>query len=170
MRRGEILIFLALLIGFSPGQAAGPPNPAGPLELGMELASSEKALDSGRVTTEFNLFALRDLWVRVKVPKIGPASLLNLTFTTPRGEVFYETNRFFSHRPQVTTMRLPGQDHPVTVFPAKRLARGFGLDLPIPIAGSVFQRYPHFGAWVVQAKLSGPNETLSTKLEVRVTP
>jgi hypothetical protein len=170
MRHTVMLFLLILLAGFGQGRAAGVPKSAGPIEAGIELANSEQGLESGQIVTEFDVFGTRDLWVRVRVPKIDSPTLLNLTFTTPRGDVYYETNSYFSRLPRVTTRRPTGADHPVTVFQARRLPGGYGLDLSIPITGSVFQRYPIPGIWTVRARLSGSNETLSTTVSVRVTP
>jgi len=170
MRRNLTLFLLVLLASFGQGRAAGPPKPTGPIEAGIGLASSEQGLESGQTVKEFDLFGTRDLWIRVKVPKIDSPTLLNLTFTTPRGDIYYETNSYFSRLPRVTTGRPSGADHPVTVFQARHLPGGYGLDQSIPITGSVFQRYPIPGIWTVRARLSGSQETLSTTVSVRVTP
>jgi hypothetical protein len=149
---------------------AAQPTADGRLEEAIELASSEEKLVEGETSTGFNLFSLRDLWVRVKVARMPRTALLHLTFTSPSGEVFYETKVLFSRGSRATHVKVPGARHAITAFPAKRLFEGFALDQSIPIGLGVFMRYPKPGTWLVQATLEGRHEPLGVRMELSVAP
>ena len=169
MRRLRLLILLLLLPVFAEGRAAAPPGPAVPFAPTILFASSQAELDTGSLVTEANFARQRDLWIRVMVSRMPPTTLLGLSFITPDGQPFYETNRFFSRLPQVASTRVPGGQRPAVVYQARKLPGGYALDLPIAIAGSVFLRYPAPGTWTVQAKV-GDSERISRTLEVSVNP
>ena len=133
------------------------------------FASSQSELDTGPLLTEANFARQRDIWIRVMVSRMPPTTLLGLTFITPEGQPFYETNRFFSRLPQVASTVVPGGQRPDVVYQARKVPGGYALDLPIAIAGSVFLRYPSPGNWTVQAKV-GNSERFSRALEVSVNP
>jgi hypothetical protein len=170
MRRTVTVILLLALTVLTQGRATALAKPKGSARAGIQLAQAEEGLDAGQSLASFDLFQTRDLWIRVTVPKLDQVSSLNLTFTGPRGDVFYETNRFFTRAAQSSIERGSDGKHPLTYFQAKHVPGGFGLDQPIPIAGNVFQRYPTPGVWTIKARLSGSDEVLSTKVVVRVTP
>src|SRR5262249_13920532 len=153
MRRAAMFLLLVTLAG--PARAAAHKSPPGLLEAGIDLARTEEALNAGDLIREFELMQMRNLWVRVKVPKLDRSVRLNLTLTSPRGDVFYEVNRTFGRVPRDTMSPAPGGKSSITTFQARRIAGGWGLDLPVPIAGNVFQRYPTPGVWRVAARLSG---------------
>jgi hypothetical protein len=169
MRRLRLLILLLLLPAFAEGRAAAPSGPAVPFAPTILFASSQAELDTGSLVTEANFARQRDLWIRVMVSRMPPTTLLGLSFITPDGQPFYETNRFFSRLPQVASTRVTGGQRPAVVYQARKLPGGYALDLPIAIAGSVFLRYPAPGTWTVQAKV-GDSERISRTLEVSVNP
>ena len=169
MRRLRLLILLLLLPVFAEGRAAAPSARAVPFAQAIQFASSQSELDTGPLLTEANFARQRDLWIRVTVSKMPPTTLLGLTFTTPAGQPFYETNRYFSRLPQVASTVVPGGQRPDVVYQARKVPGGYALDLPIAIAGSVFLRYPAPGTWTVQAKV-GDSERISKTLEVSVNP
>jgi hypothetical protein len=169
MRRLRLLILLLLLPVFAGGRAAAPSVAAVPFAPTILFASSQSELDTGPLLTEANFARQRDLWIRVMVSSMPPTTQLGLSFITPEGQPFYETNRFFSRLPQVTSTRAPGGQRPAVVYRARKLPGGYALDLPIAIAGSVFLRYPAPGTWTVQAKV-GDSERISRTLEVSVIP
>ena len=170
MRRSRMWIVLVLWSAASSRLASGaaPAPPA--VKPGLEFAVSETALAQGAVSSDFDFSALRDLWVRVRLPKLPRTTEIDLTFLTPHGETFYETTRYFSRLPQAAVARIPGADHPVTVMPARRIRGGYALDLPVPVAGSVFLRYPAPGKWMVRATLAESGQLLTAPVEIRFTP
>lgn len=170
--RRSLLWVLALLVcGISTGVTAAEGSPrGGPFEEGIALASSERGLEEGANSTSFNLLELRDLWVRVNVARLPRTSVLALTFTSPRGEIFHETRVLYSRETRAMDMRLPGASRSVTAFPAKPLAGGFALDQAIPIGIGAFVQYPQPGTWRIQATLDGRHEPLSVEMDLRVTP
>lgn len=169
MRRNRMWVVLILWSAVSRLASAAAPSPPA-VKPGLEFAVSEAALEQGAASNDFDFSALRDLWVRVKVPKLSRTTEIQLTFLTPRGETFYETTRYFSRLPQAAVARIPGADHPVTVMPARRIRGGYALDLPVPVAGSVFLRYPAPGKWWVRATLAESGQSLSSPVEIRFTP
>jgi len=169
MRRLRLLALLWLLPAFAEGAAAAPSAHAVPSVPDIQFASSQPELDTGPLLAEANFAHQRDLWVRVRVAKMPPTTLLGLTFLTPDGQPFYETNRYFSRLPEVASTIVPGGFRPEVVYRARKLPGGYALDLPIAIAGSVFLRYPAPGTWTVQATI-GDAGGISRTLEVSVNP
>jgi len=170
LRRKTILIVSMLCIAGLVGLAAGAPPETPHVKPTLEFAASEAALEQGAVSNDFDFSALRDLWIRVRVPKLSPTTEIDLAFITPGGEIFYETTRYFSRVPQAATTRVPGRDHPVTAMPARRIRGGYTLDMPVPVAGSVFTRYPAPGGWTVRARLVESGQSLSAPVAIRFTP
>lgn len=166
----RLLILAVLLPTFAEVRAAARPAPAIPFVQEIQLAASQADLEAGPLLTEANFASLRDLWIRVMISKMPPTTLLKLSFVTPAGKPFYETSRFFSRLPQVTSTVVPGDGRPAVVYSARKLPGGYALDLPVAIAGSVFLRYPTPGTWSVQVRVGDSGETLSKTLEVSVNP
>jgi hypothetical protein len=169
MHRLRLLALLWLLPALAEGGAAAPSAHAVPSVPAIQFASSQPELDTGPFLAEANFARQRDLWVRVMVAKMPPTTLLGLTFLTPDGQPFYETNRYFSRLPEVASTVVPGGQRPAVVYRARKLPGGYALDLPIAIAGSVFLRYPAPGTWTVQATV-GDSGGISRTLEVSVNP
>lgn len=173
MSRTTGLLLLALTLGGCTNPGAAPPGPPPPdlsqtFVAGIQLASDERLLDRGIYATRFNFAYLKDLWVRVGISQMPQMSIVKLTFTNPKGEVFYETSSPFSWDPEMKGMNMPGMDHPITVVRAKAVTGGYLLDRAVPIGGSVFMKYPAEGTWVIMAKV---DETLyTTEMQVSVTP
>jgi len=169
--RGSRLVILALLLpAFAAGRSEARPAPAARQVQEIQFASSEADLETGSLLTEANFAQLRDLWIRVVVSKMPPKALLTVAFLTPAGEPFYETNRFYSRLPQVTSTVAPKTGGPAVVYSARKLPAGYALDLPVAIAGSVFLRYPAPGTWSVRVKVGESGEILSKTLAVSVNP
>ncbi len=160
-----------LLVACNSGQAppAGPDLATAPLSAGISLASSQEELEAGVTTPIFNLYYLRDLWVRVRVPAIGGLAQLKLKFILPSGEVVYEDASAFSPDPTMTTAIMGPMPYPSTVFAAKPVPSGVALDRPIPVAGTVFTRNAKAGTWTVKATVDGVPGELSTPMEVTTT-
>lgn len=170
MRRLAPLLLSALtFLGHAP-DAARAQSRGAHFQEGIELSSSEAGLEQGAVSTRFNLLELRDLWIRVRVARMPHISLLRLTFTSPRGEVFYETKLLYSREPRAMEVQVQGVPHLRTAFPAKRVPGGYALDQPIPIGAGVFMRYPQPGTWLVQATLDGHHEALAVHVDLGVAP
>ncbi len=157
-----VLLVLALLVCRESAGLA--PSAAVPLREGIVFASSEAALDHGLADTQFDFLELRDLWVRVKVRRLSPLVTLKLTFTSPGGTPFYETTLLYTTDPNVRRGTLNGA--PASALQTKHTPGGFALDYPVPIAGTVFQRYPKPGSWLVQAQIESTQTSLSTPLDV----
>jgi hypothetical protein len=121
---------------------------------GIELSNSQLGLDNGMTSTKFDFFQVRDVYVRVKLQSMSTLITLKLEFLDPAGFAFYETNQLYTTDPSMTmgTMMKPGVP-PSPTMPAKPIAGGYALDYPVPIAGSVFQRFPKPGAWTVRASV-----------------
>ncbi len=170
MRGIAALLLMMLPAGSGGGAVAGPASHPGPFAEGIDLAVSAEGLGQDASASPFNFLHLRDLWVRVNVSKMPKTAALNLVFVSPRGETFYESTLYFSRDTKVKSVTPLGADHPAVVLQARRLPGGFALDQPIPIVGSVFLRYPMPGTWMVQARISGMAETLTTRMEVEVMP
>jgi len=166
---GRFLLVAVLLAAGVPGTGSSTPASPSGFDKGMRFATSREGLDQG-FSGAFDFAHLRDLWIRVQVAKLPRTAALHVALLTPEGRAFYETSRNFSRLPEVTLAKPPNADHEVTVFPAKRIQGGFALDLSVPVAGSIFVRYPSPGVWTVQARLVETGESLSEKLEVRFTP
>ena len=158
----RILVLAAALV--AGAAAAAPPASRGnPFHEGIEFASSEAALENG-TATRFDFLGLRDLWVRVKVRSPSRLVTLKLTFASPGGDAFYETTLLYAIDPRVHTGKINGA--PTNVLTAKRIPSGFALDYPVPIAGSVFQRFAKPGSWQVQAQVGSADTPLSAPLDV----
>ncbi len=170
-RTTRIILIVTMLCAGLSRLAAGAPPAAPHAKPSLELAASEAALEQGAVASNFDFSALRVLWIRVKVPKLSPTTEIDVALINPRGETFYETTRYFSRLPQAaTTARISGRDRPVTVMPAQKIRGGYALDLPVPVAGSVFLRYPAPGRWMVRATFAQSGESLTAPIEIRFTP
>jgi hypothetical protein len=159
-----------LMLTLAMAAAAGHPEAAGRHADGIVMAISQQGLEQAAPFPSFDLMRLRDLWVRLQVQRMPKTARLDLVFTSPRGEAFYQTSLFFSRDPKLTSMSIAGSDHAVTVFPARKVAGGYALDQVVPIAGSVFTRYPIPGTWVVQATVSGLSDTFTATMDLEVTP
>jgi hypothetical protein len=158
----RILVLAAALVA-GAAAAAPPASHGAPFREGIEFAGSEAAL-ADATATQFDFLALRDLWVRVKVHRPSRLVTVKLTFTSPGGGAFYETKVLYATDPRVRTGRINGA--PASALPAKRIPGGFALDYPVPIAGSVFQRFAKPGSWTVQAQVESAETPLSAPLEV----
>ena len=172
---------LGLALGAATGctNAAGPPTPEPPLGVSAQspegfrpallLADSEEALRAGATTTHFNFAYVRDLWFRAKVPSLQHVAMLNVKFVSPQQTVFYEDNFPFSPDERMTEMSMPQASHPLTVLHAHPVSGGLALDHMVPIAGSVFQRYPMPGTWLVQVRVDGYPNLLTSEMNVEMT-
>lgn len=158
----RILVLAAALLA-GAAAAAPPASHSTPFREGIEFASSEAALEDA-TGTQFDFLELRDLWVRVKVRQPSRLVTVTLTFTSPSGTAFYETTLLYATDPRVRTGRINGA--PASALPAKRIPSGFALDYPVPIAGSVFQRFSKPGSWKVQAQVGSADPPLSAPLDV----
>jgi len=164
------VVMLSVATALAGGPPAGNPEAAGRATEGIVLAGSQEGLGHAAMFPSFDLMRLRDLWVRVHVQRMPKTARLDLVLTNPRGEAFYQTSLIFSRDPKVKSAALDGSDHPVTVFPARKVPGGYALDQVIPIMGSVFTRYPAPGTWVVQANVSGLSDTFTATMDFEVTP
>ena len=164
------LVSACLLAGFGSVPAAPPSPSAGDFVEGIELAAQEQELAQGATASQFNVMQLRDLWVSVKLGKMPKTATLDLAFISPRGETFYETRLFYSRDSKIKSVRPAGGAAPASVLPARRLPGGYALDQPIPIAGSVFVRYPTPGIWTVRATVSGVEQPMTTTIELQANP
>ena len=172
--------FLVLLLAASACSAGGPTTPppgastsapsvvreAAPLAPGLYFATAPELLEHGVFTDKVNFADLRDLFIRLRVPRMPQLATATFTFTNPKGEVFYETSSPFSTDGTMHEMNVPGVMHPLSVSHAKQTAGGYSLDHAVPIAGSVLMRYPMEGAWVVMGKVDG--QIYTAELQVRV--
>jgi hypothetical protein len=163
MRAWPRILVLAAALVAGAAAAAPPASHGAPFREGIEFASSEAALEDA-TATRFDFLALRDLWVRVKVRRPPRLVTVKLTFTSPSGAAFYETTILYATDPGVRTGRINGA--PASVLPARRIPSGFALDYPVPIAGSVFQRFAKPGSWTVQAQVGSDDALLSAPLDV----
>jgi hypothetical protein len=168
VRNAPATVAMLWVCGLSGLAATAPPAPR--VKPTLELAVSEAALEQGAASDDFDFSALRDLWLRVTLPKLSQTEEIDVAFLTPRGEIFYETTRYFSRLPQVAVTKVPGRDRPATVMPARKIRGGYALDLPVPVAGSVFTRYPTPGRWTVRVRLAQSAESLAAPIEIRFTP
>lgn len=169
-RLATLLLSAIILLSYGPGAAVGAQPRGGHFQEGIVLASSEEGLEQGAGSTSFNLLDLRDLWIRVGVSRMPQTSLLRLTFTSPRGEVFYETSVLYTRDSRATEVHRKGAPHSTTAFPVKRLPGGFALDQPIPISTGAFTRYPRPGLWLVRATLEGHEQVLEARMNLSVAP
>jgi hypothetical protein len=167
------LVFLFLL-GCSRASTPGLPEPGSTVEspgsfrAELLLGETEEALEHGLSATHFNFAYLRDLWFRAKVPSMPTTSIAEVRFLTPQGNLFYSDSFAFSPDPLVTTMPTGGS-HDRTVYHAKEQPGGFALDHMVPVAGSIFHRYPNPGMWQVEVHVEGYPEALTSQLEIELT-
>ena len=168
MSRLATLLLSAFMVSVCGSVAAAGPVPRGAhFQPGIEFSATEEGLEQGDTASSFNLNTLRDLWVRVRVSHMSHTSLVRLAFTTPRGEVFYETVLLYTREPRARQVSFPGLPHPRTAFPAKLVPGGYALDQPIPVGAGVFMRYPQPGAWRVEATVDG-RQALAVRLDFTV--
>jgi hypothetical protein len=160
--------------GDNPNPGSNPPGSTVPTktvstanyETGLTFGDNRGLLMSGQSQSSFNFVTLRTLFVRVIVSAVPDSTIMHLTFTNPRGEIFYQDNAPFSTGSAGSTM-MPGMDHPSQVTPVVKLPNGkFALDRGIPIAGSIFQRYPSDGDWPVQAAIDNAAGPFTATLHV----
>jgi hypothetical protein len=173
MHRGACLALLWLsgCTATAPGESHTVTQTHSPVPLfqpGLSFAFSEPLLENGVTSNHYNFATVRELWVRVGVQKVRDISMAKVIFTNPKGEKIYETTSPYSADPSVETMAMANMDHPITVRRAKQLVGGFGLDRLVPVAGTVFTRYPMAGPWVVTAQVDG--QQFSAEIQVSVTP
>jgi hypothetical protein len=153
--------------GESVAEATAPnPTPTNPFSEGIDLSFAEWALDQGVTSTSFDFLQIRDLWVRVKVAGMEKIVTLQLNFISPTGSTFYSMSQLYTPDPSVTTGIM--NNVPSSALLAKAMTGGYALDYPVPISGTVFQRYPTPGAWTVKASVDGT--TLTTPLQVTYGP
>jgi hypothetical protein len=130
------------------------------------LSDSQGGLATGMVGNMFNFGVLRDLWVRVTMPSIGPVVTEHLTFFNPLGELMFETMLAFSLDPATQEMLMAGKSSPLTVYLATSIPGGYACDDGLPIAGTNFTRFPTtaVGDWHIKAEVDGiaPLETTMT--------
>lgn len=140
-------------------------NPAS-YDTGVTFADSRGMLMGGQSQSSFNFATLRTLFVRVIVSAVPDTTIMHLTFTNPRGEIFYQDNAPFSTAGAGSTS-MPGMQSPSMVTPIVKLPnQKLALDRGIPIAGSIFQRYPSDGDWSVQAAIDGASGPFTATLHV----
>jgi hypothetical protein len=139
-----------------------------PFREGIDLSSSQTALDHNLTSDHFNFSELRELWVRVKVNGITDTTLVHMTLTTPSGSTFYETTVPYSPDPGTTAMYVPKGPHEITVYHTLPMGTGHALIYVIPVAGSAMARYPVPGTWHLQVEIQG-HRTLSADIEVSYT-
>src|SRR5262249_39622331 len=121
-------------------------------------------------STRFQLAALRDLFVRVQVANAPSMTVLDLEFTNPVGEKFYETRSLFSLDPSIVNIDDP-ETGPSRAFPMKSISGGVALDRSIPIGGTIFTRVPiPDGYWSLQASVAGVPGGLTTTFEMSWAP
>src|SRR5262245_29035474 len=101
-----------------------PPEKAKPFRAAILLSDSQPALEAGMTSTRFQLATLRDLFVRVQVANPPSMTMLELQFTSPVGERFYETRSLFSTDPTIVNLDDPVMG-PSRAFPMKSIPGGF---------------------------------------------
>lgn len=159
MRAFKPFLFALAILACGPSVGAGPP------EEEIRFAGSEAALDGAAAPAPFDFLALRDLWVRIKVRKPARFMTLTLTFLSPGGTPFYEAIVLYTTDPTVRVGQVNGA--PASALQGKHMPGGFfALDYPVPIDGSVFQRYPEPGTWLVKAQVDSTGTSLSMPLDV----
>jgi hypothetical protein len=155
---------LGLLLGGCSAHHPSPPPPE-PFRPGISLSVSEAGLENGAVADRFDLRQVRDLYVRVKVADMPYLAKRALTFINPVGEVFFEEVAAFSVDPTMNVMDETGSGVDTAVTTAKRIPKGWALDRPVPIGGTIFERVPiPDGDWQIQAVVTGTSEMLTTTL------
>lgn len=177
MRHVNALLFASVLAGCTNGQhSTGPAQPGGdaavtpaqaenangaPFREGVELAPSEDQLNRGIGGNNFDFASVGSLWVRVKLHGMPGVAGVRLNFISPQGATFFETTLHFT--PDATAQQMPGAP---SVYNARQLNGGYALDYPVPIAGSIFTRFPKPGNWTVEAIVDSPSLTLSAPMTV----
>lgn len=165
MRRVAACTILGALLGAHEHPPAKPPGH--PFRAGIVMSDSALGLTNGKVATRFNLWTLRDLFVRVKVAELPQIALLNLKFINPAGETILEETTAFSLDPAVKHVDDALLGPHANVFRARRIAGGYALDREIAVAGSVLWRSPPLdGDWTVQASVTGLPEILTSPLQL----
>ena len=155
-----------------PPGISGPatvPKPQAAPTGNLLFAETGAGLNNNVTSTQFNFVTLRDLWVRTVISGMPPSTpvVLHLVFSNPLGEAFYHDNVPFGATPGMTPMQMPGAMYPSDVRTATVLQTGgYALDRAVPIAGSVFQRFPSDGDWTVQATVDGVSGTFEAKFHV----
>lgn len=166
-------ILMGLMIGALGGCNPGAQTDAAPadmtpsLQATLQFSDSQMSMGAGMMSKSFNFSHLRDLWVRVTVPALPRTAKLQLKFINPRGEVFFEDSAYYSPDGAAGGMNMQGAPQGMTVRPAGKVGTSFTLDRVIPIGGSVFQRFPEAGSWVVEAQLDGFAGVIMSPLEIR---
>ena len=179
MTRVRLALPLAVLLAAgclssSPSTPAGNtpqpevPGVAQPPGGQLVFAESEEGLD-GTTVTHVNFGSLRDLWFRLKVTAMPALSKLTVKLFTPQQQLFYQDTFAFSSDPKVKKMAMPAGNPPKGVITAKPIAGGFALDYQVPVAGTIFQKYPQTGSWQVSVVLDGMAGTISAPLDVEMT-
>src|SRR5262245_15022181 len=126
MQRVKYILATCLLAACShnvtdPPNQVDPPVPPVPLKAGITMSATQLLLDNGITSKDFNFAQLRELWVRVTVPKVSEMPMMRLAFTNPKGELIYETTSPFTTKSDVTSMPMPGLDHAISVRQVKPL-------------------------------------------------
>jgi hypothetical protein len=176
MRRLAACTILGALLGASPGAVPGAApgdshhagaRPAVPrFHPGIVMSDSAQGLTTGDVGTRFDLWTLRDLFVRVKVKELPRVAILRLKFINPAGETILEETTAYSTDPRVRSVDDPLLGRQADVFRARHIPGGYALDREIAVAGSVLWRSPAFnGDWTVQASVTGLPEPLIAPLQ-----
>jgi hypothetical protein len=131
------------------------------------MSDSAIGLAHGVVGTQFKLWALERLFVRVQVADLPRTAMLELKFVNPIGEVILEEHTLFSADPTIKTMDDPLLGAGANVFTAQPIAGGFALDRWITVGGSVLWRAPVHGSdWLVQASVTGVPGMLTSPLQL----
>jgi len=128
----------------------------------LTFANTESALARGDIASTFQLYRMRNLWIRLETEtELDTVEVESLVFISPNGSRFYETSRLYSRDADLTIVDGPNMHHPRDSYPAIELESGnVALDLFIPIRGTVFQRYPQLGEWTVEATIQGRRGTV----------
>ena len=166
MRNAILIVALASALAGCNSPGAPPAETPPPVVEGeLVLAPTANALAAGLVGKQFDMSELRELWVRVKVPQLAHVTTVKFVFIDPMGQPFYEDNMAFSVNPTMQTMDPGSGSVALNVHAATVVPGGYALDRPIAIAGSIFQRTPRYGSWVVEATVGGLSTKLTAPLE-----
>jgi hypothetical protein len=159
----EFLVALAL----APAVVACSGNGESSFHPGITFADSPRGLATGQLSQRFRISGLRSLWVRVQVADLPSLAMLEVVFTNPIGERFFEDRSLFSLDPtlhKIDDLMLGPATH---VFQTQTIPGGYALDREFPIAGTIFTRVPSVdGDWKVQATVTGVPGTLTTSLQL----
>jgi hypothetical protein len=134
---------------------------------GITFSDSPRSLAPRQTSQRFRISGLRSLFVRVQVADVPSLAMLEVVFTNPIGERFFEDRSLFSLDPTLLTiddvMLGPG----TRVFHTQTIPGGYALDREFPIAGTIFTRVPSVdGDWKVQATVTGVPGMLTTSLQL----